>query len=128
MSVSKERIEDLLERLLVAWRDQDIDTVMSLFTEDCIYKSSVGPEPGETCQGQKQVRGLVEKMFRVDDGSEASIGNLIVGTEQTAAWKWRYRFNDGRVEYGCDFFEFRDGKIAQKDAYRKVAVPPKKNL
>ncbi len=120
MSMSERQINDLLDRFLIAWRERDLNDVMSMFAEDCIYRASVGPEPGETCRGQKEVRSLVKKMFKLDAESEATVASQIIGAQSCAAWKWTYRFKDGTVEYGCDFFEFRDGKISLKDAYRKI--------
>lgn len=31
-----------------AWTGKNLDALMSLVTDDCIYAASVGPEPGET--------------------------------------------------------------------------------
>lgn len=112
----------LLEDFAAAWGAKDIDAVMRLMTQDCIYKATVGPEPGATFRGQAQVRIGIEKMFAYDGGSTAELSN-IVASGNFACWEWTYSWPDQvgkKPVRGCDLFELRDGLIHRKNAFRKT--------
>ncbi|MEQ9142918.1 MAG: nuclear transport factor 2 family protein [Parvibaculaceae bacterium] len=109
----------VLQRLSDAWGRRDIETILTCFSPDAEYHASVGPLPGELANGHDGIRQLVERMFSHDSGAVGCVGRPICAAS-TAFWKWRYELPDGSTELGCDFFEFRGGKIALKDAYRKT--------
>jgi len=120
--MNNETIKTLLNELTDGWACHDVVRVVNCFAEDGVYSASLGPEPGTTCVGKDEIRSLVKEMFRVDAGSTSTTSDLLI-MDQTAAWRWRYEFPDGSAAIGCDFFEFKNGKIVLKDAYRK-SVPP----
>ena len=113
-------IKTILNEFAVCWAARDVERVVNLFTEDGVYSASIGPEPGVTCRGREDIKDLVQHMFRVDEGSKSKMEEPMIAGDR-AAWRWEYEFADGSRAIGCDFFEFRDGKIASKDAYRKSA-------
>ena len=41
-------IRNILDNFATAWSACDVEAVMDLMTEDCIYEASAGPEPGTT--------------------------------------------------------------------------------
>jgi SnoaL-like domain len=102
-----------------AWGSKNIDVLMELFTIDCVYKASVGLEPGTTFTGQAAVRAGVLEMFAHDDGSTSTITNMQLFGDH-GFWEWTYRFPDGRVVYGCDLFEFVGDQVRVKNAFRKT--------
>ncbi|QJB69918.1 nuclear transport factor 2 family protein [Parasphingorhabdus halotolerans] len=112
-------INDLLTRFAQAWSSQDPAQVALYFCEDGEYRASKGSFSGLSAKGRKDISQLVKKMFAVDRNCMATTNRLLIDG-QMAAWQWRYDFPDGSFELGSDFFEFRDGLIALKDAYRKV--------
>lgn len=114
----------VLQRLSDAWGRRDIEAVLACFSPDAEYYASVGPMPGELAKGHDGIRDLIRRMFRHDSGAAGCVGRPIC-TTSTAFWKWRYELPNGSTELGCDVFEFCDGKIVLKDAYRKTrAVTP----
>ncbi len=120
--MNEQKIRELLNEFMKAWSLRDVDAVLSLMTEDCVYQASVGPEPGTTFNGASEVRAGLLVMFAHDSGSEATVSNIIVAGDR-AAWEWRYFWpeaDEKREERGCDFFEFSEGKISRKNAFRKV--------
>ena len=111
--------EARLMEFAAAWGSKNLDVLMQLFTEDCIYKASVGSEPGTTYTGQAAVRSGVEAMMAHDYGSRSEISNIHVSGD-VGFWEWTYSFPDGRVVYGCDLFEFVGDKVRVKNAFRKT--------
>ncbi len=125
-----ERIENedsgylrLLKQFGDAWDAGDIDGLMSMMTDDCVYCASVGPEPGTTYVGKKAVREGFLAMLAHDAGGESRGGPVFVrGNRGYAEWfyvKTDPAGNRGEVR-GCDLFEFKGDKISRKDAFRKV--------
>ena len=111
--------EARLLEFAAAWGRRDLEALMAMFTDDCVYKASVGQEPGATFTGKAAVRAGVLRMFAVDDGSTSEITRLrIFGDEGYS--EWTYRFPDGRVVYGCDLFEFEGDRVRVKNAFRKT--------
>jgi rhodanese-related sulfurtransferase/ketosteroid isomerase-like protein len=106
-----------------AWACGDLDGLMGFVTHDCVYLASVGPEPGTSYRGREQVRRGFAAMLACDRGRERHEGTVVVaGDRGFAEWSLTETTTDGgrRMTRGCDLFEFRDGRISRKDAYRKV--------
>ncbi len=102
----------------------DIDAMMALMTEDCVFNSSFGPEAhGTRYQGLDQMREALQ-WFLEDRSSDSKWTNpkhFVKGDRGVAEWGFTGTDADGSsVEvHGCDVIKFRDGKIALKDSYRK---------
>lgn len=115
-----------LTRFNEAWADGDVDELMTYMTDDCVYRASVGPEPGETFVGRDEVRRGFAEMLAHDAGGEGRTGRVwVAGDFGAAEWSYVLADADGR-EYelhGCDLFHFRGDRIAVKDAYRKTFPP-----
>jgi ketosteroid isomerase-like protein len=112
-----------LEAFADAWAEKNIDALLELLTDDCVYSSSVGPEPGQTYKGKSAVRAGIMSMFLHDEGTTSSVSNLRFG-EDHAYWEWHYSGATDQAanvrNHGCDLFLFRSEKIALKQAFRKV--------
>ena len=112
-----------LEAFAQAWAARDIDGLLSLMTEACIYGASVGPEPGRTYRGQSEVRAGILAMLSHDRADRSETGNLVIAGDH-AFWEWRCTSRDedgGDVRtHGCDLFTFAGNKISAKQAFRKV--------
>ena len=106
-----------------AWASRDVDAVLAVFTEDGVYRASVGPEPGCTYTGHTELRAGIAAMFAHDDGSTSEVHNLRLHGDH-GFWEWTYTFRlengETHAELGCDFFEFEGEKIRLKNAFRKV--------
>jgi hypothetical protein len=114
-----EAIKALLDELLDAWQQRDLDRTAACFAHNGEYFASVGPLPGQRAKGRGEIRKLIEAMFALDGDTNATFTDLSIAGA-TATWKWRYELAHGSVELGCDFFKFSDQRILLKDAYRKV--------
>ena len=117
----------LLERFADAWNRHDLDALMSMMTDDCLFDASAGPEVnGQRSEGQLAVRAAYAAVFETfGDAHWANARHLIAGNRGVSEWTFTGTRNDGkRVEVtGCDLFTLRDGKIAIKNSYRKNRPP-----
>jgi hypothetical protein len=114
---------DTLETFAKAWAEKNVETLLALMTEDCIYGASVGPEPGRTYRGKLEVRRGIVSMFAHDQGKSSSVSNVRFGDDH-AYWEWHYIADNLRAmnthAQGCDFFLFEGDKITLKQAFRKL--------
>jgi steroid delta-isomerase-like uncharacterized protein len=113
----------LLERFADAWNRHDLDALMSMMTDDCVFEASAGPDVnGQRSEGKQAVRAAYAAVFETfPDAHWANARHLIAGNRGVSEWTFTGTRKDGtRVEVtGCDLFTFRDGKIALKNSYRK---------
>jgi steroid delta-isomerase-like uncharacterized protein len=117
----------LLDRFADAWNRHDVDALMSMMTDDCVFNASAGPEiDGQRSEGNEAVRTAYAAVFEsFPDAHWANCRHLILGNRGVSEWTFTGTQKDGRrVEVtGCDLFTFRDGKIAIKNSYRKNRPP-----
>ncbi len=115
--------QSVINRFSQAWKEKDIDTLMTLITDDCVYTASVGPEPGERFSGKDAVREGFALMLENDTVERVQFSNLLTN-ENRAACEWRYFSTDNNgneiVIHGCDLYTFADDKISVKDSFRKT--------
>jgi steroid delta-isomerase-like uncharacterized protein len=117
-----ERLQ-LLDRFADAWNRHDLDALMSMMTDDCVFEASAGPHAnGQRSEGTQAVRAAYAAVFEAfPDAHWASPRHFIAGNRAASEWTFTGTRQDGtRVEVnGCDLFTLRDGKIAIKNSYRK---------
>ena len=120
---------ELLDRFADAWNRHDLDALLSMMTDDCVFDASAGPEVnGQRSEGRAAVRAAYAAVFEAfPDAHWANARHFIAGTRGVSEWTFTGTQKDGRrVEVtGCDLFTFRDGQIAIKNSYRKnrPAIP-----
>jgi beta-alanine degradation protein BauB len=121
------RRETLL-RFSAAWAAGDVDTLLSLMSDEPIYRGSTGPGPGTSYTGREEVRAALQRMVGANAGTKPPAPTpppLMHFFDDRALVFWRLRLpgaggtmND--VD-GVDVLTFTDdGRIAVKDAYRKA--------
>ncbi len=106
-----------------AWSKKDVPQVMELVSDDIVYGASIGPEPGRTYRGKGEVRQGFIDILAYDSATSARTGPVAFAGDRLYA-EWAYDTPDGRggtqVTRGIDIFEFRDGRISLKEAFRKA--------
>jgi ketosteroid isomerase-like protein len=116
----------LLDRFADAWNRHDLDALMSMMTDDCVFEASAGRHPnGQRSEGTHAVRAAYAAVFDTfPDAHWANPRHFVVGNRGVSEWTFTGTHNDGtRVEVtGCDLLTFRDGRIAIKNSYRKNRV------
>lgn len=122
MSASEK--EQLLDQLLEAFNRHDLDTIMSLFVDDCVFESPRGPEPwGRRFRGKEEVaRGLAARFEGIPDVAYRDGTHFVSGDRGASEWTLTGTTVDGeRLELrGCDLWTFRDGQVSRKDSYWKI--------
>jgi ketosteroid isomerase-like protein len=106
-----------------AWSRRDLNTLLRLIADDCVFSASVGDEPGATFRGRSQVAKGFRLLLELDAGAEAVPGELFgCGSRVIVTWGLKRREPDGRTVTvrGCDIFTVREGLIVRKDAFRKT--------
>ena len=105
-----------------ALNEHNIDAVMALMTDDCIFENTWPAPDGERYEGQAAVRAFWEKLIA---GSPSAFFELeeIFAIGDRAAQRWRYTWTDaeghpGHIR-GVDLFRVTNGKVAEKLAYVK---------
>lgn len=106
-----------------AFNRHDAAALMSFMTADCIFDAAAGSEAhGTRCVGQEAVRAAFESTFKAFPDSHWGNGvHYVAGNRGVSEWLFTGTHIEGwRIEAeGCDLFEFRDGLIAVKRAFRK---------
>jgi ketosteroid isomerase-like protein len=99
-----------------AWADHDLDRVIDLITDDCVFDAT-GPAPeGTRCVGKAAIRQAWQPIF--DDRSARFDAEETFGAGDRVVQRWRYTWADGHVR-GVDLFRVRDDKVAEKLSYVK---------
>ena len=82
----------LVKQFGEAWDAADIDRLMSMMTDDCVYCASVGPEPGTTYVGKKAVREGFLAMLAFDSAGVSRAGRVfIAGSVGVSEWSYQFR-------------------------------------
>ena len=119
---------DDLELLLVehtdAWNSHDIERLMRLFADDCVFDASGGPECyGRRFGGQAQVRAAFADVLDSMPDANWGDGRHFVISDDYGVSEWRLTgtlLDGSRLDVlGCDFLTVRDNKIVRKNSFRK---------
>ena len=106
-----------LDRFAEAFGRGDVDAIMALMTDDCVFEST-GPAPeGERHEGAPAVRKVWEKLFGETPSPRFETEESWTGGDR-GFLRWRFSWEGGHVR-GVDVLRFRDEKIAEKLSYVK---------
>lgn len=118
----------LLGEHIDAWNAHDLDRLIDLFADDCVFDASGGTKVlGERYEGKPAVREAFGAVF--DGMPDAHWGNgrhyTLDADHCVSQWTLTGTLADGsRVEVdGCDFLTIRDGLIVRKNSFRKQRPP-----
>lgn len=121
MTARTEDATRVVERFNEAFNRHDVDAVMALMTEDCIFENTRPRPDGERYQGQAAVRGFWEQFFaRSPDARFDAEEVFAVGDRCVVRWVYTW-VRDGERGHvrGVDLFRVRDGRVAEKLSYVK---------
>lgn len=121
-------LQELLARHTEAWNCHDLETLMSLFAEDCVFEASGGDEVcGKRYQGYKEVKEAFAEVLETMPDAQWGDGRhySLAPNYGVSEWTLTGTLPDGRrLEVnGCDLLTVRDGKIISKNSYRKQRAP-----
>lgn len=120
----------LIVKLCMTWHDNDIETALSLFTDDCIYEDAA---LGMTARGKDELRKFFEHIVHDTPDFRYVISNKVL-SENKAAVEYVLHgtpnkdFNGNPLSgksfevRGASIMEFRDGLISRNCDYWDVGT------
>ncbi len=112
----------VIERFNEAFNRHDVDAVMALMTDDCVFENTSPPPDGERYEGQAAVRGFWERLFRSTPDARFMLEEIFAAGDRCAqCWRYDFTGGDGWPGHirGVDILRVRDGKVAEKLSYVK---------
>ena len=126
-TVESPEVDDaFMERFFAAWKNKDVDAILSMVTDDVELESAFGPETcGKLFVGKAGVREAALRLFAAFPGAKSSDRTYtIMGDHGFTEITYHYVDGEGKPVSTrlCDLFTFRDGKVSSKRAYGKRFV------
>jgi len=114
----------LLERFGAAWNAHDLDALLSMVTDDCVFETAAGVDAhGTRFVGREVLRVAFPAAWNTwPDARWAAATHFVCGNRGVSEWTFQGTDRNGRRTEvrGVDLFVLREGKIARKDTYRKA--------
>jgi ketosteroid isomerase-like protein len=84
--------EDVLQSFADAFNAHDLDAIMSLMTQDCVFEASAGPDvDGQKFTGQPPVRHVFEEVLTTfPDAQWSHPRHLISGDRGLSEWTFTW--------------------------------------
>ena len=115
--MTRRSTEDTVNAFNEAFGRHDVDGVMALMTDDCIFENTLPPPDGERFVGQAAVRRFWERFFADTPKAAFEAEEMVVAGDR-AVVRWRFDWGDGHVR-GIDLIRVSDGKVSEKLSYVK---------
>ncbi|WP_343565357.1 nuclear transport factor 2 family protein [Kiloniella sp. b19] len=116
-----------LEDVFNAFNAHDVDTVMKPFSDDCVFYPVAGDTVmGTKIEGAEAIRNaFVGVWTAMPDAQWANHSHFVCDDYGVSQWTFIGTNAEGmRVEaQGVDIFKIKDGKIVEKNAFRKQRPP-----
>lgn len=112
---------ETIEAFNAAFNQHDVDAVMALMTDDCVFENTAPAPDGVRYEGAAAVRGYWEKLFANAPDAYFESEELIA-CEDRCVVRWVYHKTKNNELWhlrGIDLFRVRDGKVAEKLSYVK---------
>ncbi|MGC4109238.1 MAG: TIGR03086 family metal-binding protein [Nocardioides sp.] len=111
-----------LARFGTAFGSGDVEAMMALMTDDCVFEAT-GPAPdGLLHQGSEAVRAVWADLFgSTRDPSFTEEESFVCGDRGVVRWRFDWTDSDGAPGHvrGVDVLRFRDGRVCEKLSYVK---------
>lgn len=111
----------IIDAFNAAFNRHDVDAIMALMTEDCLFDSTRPPPDGEALTGQAAVRIFWEAFFARSPAARFETEEAFAAGDR-AVVRWVYHWErdgvPGHVR-GVDLFRVRGGRVAEKRSYVK---------
>lgn len=115
-----ERTLQAVQRFHEAFNRHDVDAIMALMSQDCVFENTFPPPEGARLSGQADVRACWEQLFRESPAAHFAVEELFAcGPRAVLRWRYTWAGGDGGYVRGVDIYEVRDGLVAAKLSYVK---------
>lgn len=112
---------ETVNRFNEAFNRHDVDAVMTLMTEDCVFENTTPPPDGKRFTGSASVREYWKEFFARSADAYFEAEEIFEAGDRCVV-RWIYRKTKDGVPWhlrGVDVFRVRNGKIAEKLSYVK---------
>ncbi len=112
----------VIERFDSAFNRHDLEGVMAVVTDDCVFESTYPPPDGQRHEGRDAVRAAWSEFFQQSPRATFEIEELFgCGDRVVVRWLYRWVSADGKPGHvrGVDLMRVREGKVAESLAYVK---------
>ncbi len=112
----------LIENFNKAFNLHDVDAMMELMTEDCLFENTFPPPDGECVRGKNNVRKFWDTFFKKSPRATIEIEEIIIcGDRIFQRWVYHWQEPSGKKGHvrGVDIFLIRDSLIHEKRSYVK---------
>jgi ketosteroid isomerase-like protein len=112
---------ETIEKFNEAFNRHDVDAIMNLMTEDCIFENTRPVPDGERIVGQENVRKFWDNFFSRSPKANFEAEEIFAAGDRCVV-RWVYKWvKDGKEGHvrGVDIFRVHNGKVAEKLSYVK---------
>ncbi len=106
----------VVSRFNDAWNAHDLDAVMALVAEDCVFEATTPAPDGSRYEGRAAVREAWAPV--VGDARAHVTVERTIGDRDHVVQQWCYDWGAGHVR-GVDVIRVADGAITAKHSYVK---------
>lgn len=117
MDTISEMTASVVRNFNEAFNNHDINKVMALMTDDCIFENTFPAPDGTRHIGASNVRTELGNFLTSSPQAHFEEEELIANNDRCIV-RWRYTWGDGHVR-GVDVLRVRDGKVSEKLSYVK---------
>jgi ketosteroid isomerase-like protein len=111
-----------IQQFQEAFNAHDVDAVMALMTDECVFENTYPPPDGARYTGQAAVRAFWEEFFTSSPHARfVTEDHFAAGQRGVVCWMYTWMDQEGkqgRVR-GVDIFHICDGKVGKKLSYVK---------
>lgn len=122
MDASTKSTQKTIDMFNQVFNDHDVDAIMDLMTEDCIFENTSPRPDGTRYVGREHVRACWEDLFRASPHARFVTEDMFVCQDRaTVTWTYHWidsKGNPGHIR-GVDVFRVRNGKVSEKLSYVK---------
>ncbi len=113
--------EKIVERFNDAWNARQIDAVIDMITDDCVFENTSPFPDGERFEGKHAVRAVWEEVMSTPGMHFETEEVISCGDRVVSRWRYNWTDDNGKQGHirGADIFRLRGGKIAEKLSYVK---------
>ena len=81
-----------------AFNRHDVDAIMALMTDDCIFENTFPAPDGERYEGQHAVRAFWDRMFHNTPSAHFETEDQFTVDDRSAVcWRYTYKNRDGQL-------------------------------
>ncbi|MGE3149002.1 MAG: nuclear transport factor 2 family protein [Pseudorhodoplanes sp.] len=113
--------KEVVTAFLNAFNRHDVEGIVALMSEDCVYESTVPAPNGTRVVGHPALREAWKSLFAArPDAIFKDEETFIMGDRAVARWNlcWTDNGKEQNIR-GIDILKVRDGKVVEKLAYTK---------